>query len=232
MDIKDNTLRGKQILVMFVILAVIDILSAAFNFYQNSVLSDYTDGAYDDDFIELLDVVSMIIGIIYFLSFVLTVIFFIRWFRRAYGNLIRLNINMEYEESGAVWGYFIPFVNWVRPIKTMKEIYIKLQDTLKNYDSSFFVNKETSFIVVWWLVYIFNGLVGNYASRVMNRATDIDSFIQANNIYIFSDLFDIVAITLAIMVVMKISKLELLLKNSDTSLSVIDQIGAIPIDIE
>ncbi|GGD07050.1 DUF4328 domain-containing protein [Hyunsoonleella pacifica] len=225
MDIKDNTLRGKQLLIMFAILAVINIISGVFNFYQNNVLTKYIDGEYDDDFIELLDSVSMIVGFMYLICFILTIIFFIRWFRRAYGNLIRLNINMEYEESGAVWGYFIPFVNWVRPIKTMKEIYLKLQDTLKNYDTNFIVNTDTSFIVAWWIVYLLNGLVGNYASRVMNRATDVEGFIEANNIYILSDFIDIISISLAVILVMKISKLELTLKNSDTSLSVIDQIG-------
>ena len=132
---------------------------------------------------------------------------------------------MDYTENGAVWGYFIPFVNWVRPVKTMKEIFIKTQKAIKQYDSTLVLESSTTFIGAWWLIYIANGVIGNFASKAMNRASTIDEFVDANNIYIVSDLVDILSIALAVIVIQKISKLELLLKNIDTSLSLIDQIG-------
>lgn len=223
--IRDNTLRSKHVLILFAVLAGIDVLSIGLSSYQNSVLKAYEIGEYSDDYITNLDSATMFLGILQFICIITIIVLFIKWFRRAYGNLIRLEIKMDYTENGAVWGYFIPFVNWVRPVKTMKEIFIKTQKAIKQYDSTLVLESSTTFIGAWWLIYIANGVIGNFASKAMNRASTIDEFVDANNIYIVSDLVDILSIALAVIVVQKISKLELLLKNIDTSLSLIDQIG-------
>ena len=226
--INDNSLRSKHTIIIFGIIALIDFTSIALNLYQNSVLKGYELGEYSDEHIELLDYVVSVLGIIQLLVFVITIVLFIKWFRRAYGNLIRLGVNMDYNENSAVWGYFIPFVNWVRPVKTMKEIYLKTQHLIKDYNSNIIVDQNTGFIALWWIAYLINGFVANFATKKMNRADTIEAFIDANNMYIFSDLFDIVAVGLAIYVVQKISKFELALMETDTSMSLIDQIGITP----
>jgi len=223
--VKDNSIRSKNTLILFAVLAGIDALSVGLSFYQNSVLKAYELGEYSDEYITNLDYATMFLGILQFICIITIIVLFIKWFRRAYGNLIRLEINMDYTENGAVWGYFIPFVNWVRPVKTMKEIYIKTQKAIKAYDSTLVLDQNTSFIVLWWVIYIANGVVGNFASKAMNRASTIDEFVDANNIYIVSDLIDILSIALAVIVIQKISKLELSLKKVDKSMSLIDQIG-------
>lgn len=223
--VKDNTLRSKHTLILFAVLAGIDMLSIGLSFYQNSVLRGYEIGEYSDEFITNLDYATMFLAILQFICIITIIVLFIKWFRRAYGNLIRLEMAMDYTENWAVWGYFIPFVNWVRPVKTMKEIYIKTQKAIKAYDSALVLNRNTSFIVLWWVVYIANGVVGNFASKAMNRASTIDDFIDANHIYMVSDLVDILSVALAVIVIQKISKLELALKKVDKSVSLIDQIG-------
>ncbi|PIA78114.1 hypothetical protein BFR04_07735 [Gaetbulibacter sp. 4G1] len=223
--IKDNTLRSKYTLIVFAVLAGVDVLSVGLTFYQNSVFKSYEQNDYSEEFITNLDYATIFLGILQFICIITLIVLFIKWFRRAYGNLIRLEIRMDYTENGAVWGYFIPFINWVRPIKTMKEIYIKTQKAIKEYDSTLVLDQNLNFIAIWWIIYIANGVVGNFASKAMNRAITIDEFIDANNIYIISDLVDILSIALAVIVIQKISKFELLLKKVDKSLSLIDQIG-------
>ncbi|MFD1613536.1 DUF4328 domain-containing protein [Gelatiniphilus marinus] len=223
--VKDNFLRSKHTLILFAILAGTDLLSIGLSYYQNSVLKAYEYGEYSDEYITNLDYATMFLAIFKFICIISLIVLFIKWFRRAYANLIRLDIGMDYTENAAVWGYFIPFVNWVRPVKTMKEIYLKTQKAIKAYDSTLVLDQNTSFIVLWWILYIVNGVVGNFASKAMNRATTIDEFIDANNFYMVSDLVDILSIALAVIVIQKISKLELSLKKTDRSVSLIDQIG-------
>ncbi|MCL6294565.1 DUF4328 domain-containing protein [Jejuia spongiicola] len=223
--IKDNTLRSKYTLIAFAVLAGVDVLSVGLTFYQNSVFKSYEQNDYSEEFITNLDYATIFLGILQFICIITLIVLFIKWFRRAYGNLIRLEIRMDYTENGAVWGYFIPFINWVRPIKTMKEIYIKTQKAIKEYDSTLVLDQNLNFIAIWWIIYIANGVVGNFASKAMNRAITIDEFIDANNIYIISDLVDILSIALAVIVIQKITKFELSLKKVDKSLSLIDQIG-------
>ncbi len=226
--IKDNTLRSKHVILAFTLTALIDMVSVSLNLYQNSVLKGYEIGTYDSDRINLLDNMTIALGTIQFILFVTTIVLFIKWFRRAYGNLIRLNVSMAYSENSAVWGYFIPIINWVRPIKTMKEIFLKTQQTIKAYSSNIQMDQNTGFITLWWILYLVNGGIANVASKQMNRADTIDAFIEANNIYVISDLLDLLAIGLAIYVVQRIAKLELILIKTDTSLSLIDQIGSNP----
>ncbi len=226
--LKDNTLRSKHVILAFTLTALIDMVSVSLNLYQNSVLKGYEIGTYNSDRINLLDNITIALGIIQFIIFVTTIVLFIKWFRRAYGNLIRLNVSMAYSENSAIWGYFIPIINWVRPIKTMKEIFLKTQQTIKAYSSNIQMDQNTGFITLWWIIYLINGGVANVASKQMNRADTIDAFIEANNIYVFSDLLDLLAIGLAIYVVQRIAKLELILIKTDTSLSLIDQIGSNP----
>ncbi len=133
---------------------------------------------------------------------------------------------MEYSENTAVWGYFIPFLNWVRPIRTVKEIYIKTQEAIKTYQESLLIDRNIGFILVWWIAYLINGVIGNVASKFIERADTIEKYVEANKIYIFSDIWDILSIALAILVIQKISKLESTLKNTDKSKSLIDQIGS------
>ena len=227
--IKDNTLRSKYVLISFTFLAVIDMLSISLNLYQNSVLKGYETDDYSDELITNIDYATMFIGILQFIGFIAIAVLFIKWFRRAYTNLIRLEIKMEYTENAAVWGYFIPFINWVRPVKTMQEVYVKTQNAIKTYDPTLILDRNTGFITAWWITYLINGFIANYASRTMTRANTIDNFVAANNNYIIADLFDIASITLAVIVVQKIAKLEFSLKKVDKSVSLIDQIG-IPIN--
>jgi hypothetical protein len=228
--IKDNTKRSKDVLIAFAILAGIDIISILLGLYQNKALAKYDIGEYSEENFNILDSVVSILGVVQFVCIIIVIVLFIKWFRRAYGNLIRLNVIMEYSENQVVWGYFIPFINWVRPAKTAKEIYIKTQKIIKTYQESLIVDKDTNLITLWWIIYLINGVISRVASKNIQRAETIDAYIEANTIYIFSDVWDILSIGLAILVVQKISKLELILKNTDTSTSLIDQIGTTELD--
>ncbi|WP_452221128.1 DUF4328 domain-containing protein [Lacinutrix salivirga] len=224
--VKDNTQRAKNVIIAFAALALIDILSILLGLYQNKVLEGYNIGNYTEQDIDQLDTYVAYLAIIQTATIIVLIVIFIMWFRRAYENLIALDVKMNLSGNGAVWGFFIPFLNWVRPIQTVKEIFIKTQNTLKNYNESTIVNTNTSFIVAWWIVYLINGAISNVASRSIEKADTIEKYIDANYIYIFSDSWDLLAIGLAIIVVNTISKLEVKLKNTDTSTSLIDQIGS------
>lgn len=220
--IKDNSTRSQNAIYALMAVGIVDIISIGLGFYENKVYKGYEYGEYSDEFLENLDIVILSLSLVTIAVFITTAVLFIKWFRRAYSNLIALNTSMEYTENGAVWGYFIPFVNWVRPIKTGKEIYLKTQKIVNGSDH---IDSDTSFISIWWIVYLLNGFFANFVSRIYTNAGTIDEIISANNLYIYSDMFDLVAVGLAIIFVRKVAKVELELKENDNSKSLIDQIG-------
>lgn len=224
--IKDNTKRGKNIILAFIVAAGIDILSILIIFYQNSILPAYDLGEVSGEKIELLDYIVSASGIAQFISNVVIIILFLSWFRRAYGNLIRLKYNqLEYTETSVVWGFFIPLISLVRPIKTAKEIYIYTQRAIKHNNDSYQIKNGVSFIPLWWIAYIINGMIGNYTSKVYDKANTIQLYIEANNIYMFSDVCNIIAICLALFMINKITKLESLFNEVYYSRTAVDEIG-------
>ncbi|GAL72939.1 hypothetical protein [Jejuia pallidilutea] len=74
-ELRDNLVRSKHILIIFTVLALIDISQIGFHLYQNNVLEGYENGAYTLELIELLDTVSVALGLLQTLCIVATVVF-------------------------------------------------------------------------------------------------------------------------------------------------------------
>lgn len=221
--IRDNSKRSNNILIAFLVFSIIYVASISISLYQNSVLRDHPNAI---DKIEFTDLLVGLVGIAQTIIFIVCIVLFLRWIRRAYGNLIRLNYYpLDYSETGSVWGYFIPFVNWVRPISTTKEIFINTQRAIKKHNSNYQMQQDSSFIIFWWVAYLINGAIGRYASKQYNKAFDIESYIEANNIMVVSDVISFIPLALVIYLIVKLSKLETLLLETYLSNKEINTIG-------
>ncbi|MBC8756620.1 DUF4328 domain-containing protein [Kordia sp. YSTF-M3] len=226
-EIKDNSQRSKDITMVFYTFIAIDIIAILLIIYQSYVLQSYEEDPTNMSTIELLDIVVPVMRIVQFVIHIVSIVFFVRWFKRAYGNLIRKHQPMEYSENGSAWGFFIPIVSLYRPITTAKEIYLKTQYAIREYNSNLKVDTDTSFIVIWWIFMIFNNMFSSYSSRKYDNAFDIASFVDANAYAIISDVIDVVGIVLALYVIYKITKVETLLRDTNESVSSIDEIGTV-----
>jgi len=224
-QIRDNSERSKDITMVFYAFIVINIIAILLVIFQSYILKDYNGAPADISKIELLDLFIPIVRYAQVGIHIVAIIFFLRWFKRAYGNLIRRYQPMEYSENGAVWGFFIPIVNFYRPITTAKEIYLKTQYSIKEYNSNLRIDTDTSFISLWWIVVIVNRFFASYTNNRYRDALDINSFIEANGYAIISDVINIISIVLVLYVIHKITKVETLLKDTNESVSEIDEIG-------
>ncbi|WP_046756983.1 DUF4328 domain-containing protein [Kordia jejudonensis] len=224
-ELKDNSQRSKDITMVFIMAICIDVISIALLFFQSYKLENFTNTDEEMATIELLDILVPISGVAQFSIFIVAVIFFLRWFTRAYGNLIIKNQKTEYSKAGSAWGFIIPIVSLYRPITTAKEIYLKTQYAIRAYNSNFKVDTDTSFIVIWWIAYIVNGIFANFASRKQVYTNDVDSFVELNKYLIISDIINIIALILVLYVIHKITKVETILKETNESVSEIDEIG-------
>lgn len=221
--IRNNSSRSKNALIGFMIMGIVLLFSSITTLYQNSVIKNHPE---DLEKLELTDYLSMVSGITQLVIFIVCIVLFLMWFRRAYGNLIRLNYNsLEYSETGSVWGYFIPFVNWIRPISTAKEIFINTQRAVKRHNDNYNMQQDTSFIIFWWVSYLINGVFSRYVTKKYDKAFDLESIAEANNLMIISDILTFIPLALVIYFIVKISKLETLLLETYSSRSIIDEIG-------
>lgn len=102
------------------------------------------------------------------LSLALMVLFLV-WFYKAYKNLPALEASrLEYTPGWAVGGWFVPFLNLVRPYQVAREIWIHSNPATLNQSRLRLTSVGSGPVLVWWLLFI--GL------RLIDRAmTSVDT---------------------------------------------------------
>ena len=120
MQLKYNGDRAKWILLLFYILLFITPVSAVFNYLEYALISG--GGIYDEGAAVQNDARQGILGLVQLAHYIITVVFFIMWFRRAYWNVHVISSNTQFTEGWAAGSWFVPFLNLVRPYQIMKEI--------------------------------------------------------------------------------------------------------------
>src|SRR5690606_36596274 len=112
------------------------------------VLYKGNEGLLSESEAETSDLYQALVGILYLGMFIATIVAFVKWFRRAYNNIHALNKeNLEYSENQALWSWFIPFINLVRPKRIMEEIWDRTQ---KSYYVSNTEYTKSALISWWW----------------------------------------------------------------------------------
>jgi len=227
-EIRDNSQRSKDAMMIFIAVICINVIFMLITIYQSSVLNDFSFSKDEIETIHFLDNVIMIANLIQIVIYIVSIVFFLRWFKRAYGNLIRRHQPMEFSETGAVLGFFIPIVFWFRPYQAGKEIFLKTQYAIKEFNSSFKIDTDASFVGLWWFIYWANTIFVGYTSRKLEAALeagDIPAFLNANGYAMISKVTAIISVLSVMHLIRKISKLETQLKETGASVSEIDDIG-------
>lgn len=102
----------------------------------------------------------------------------ITWLYRAAQNAKRINPGrMNNAPKWAIWGWFVPFMNWVRPYHMVKE-------TWEASDRADTTPTPTTLFKLWWALVLASGVVFQFTSFTRN----LDSQIAALYIEVFADL--------------------------------------------
>ena len=103
------------------------------------------------------------LGKIQIIAYIVTGLAFLFWIHRAYQNLSALDTgDPEYSPRWAVGGFFVPFLNLVRPYQIVSEIWLKSEpDPLRPTVT------PPLLIKAWWAAFI----VGNVLGRVADTST-------------------------------------------------------------
>ena len=85
-----------------------------------------------------------------FLLFIAATVVFLTWVHRSIANLPALgSMNCTFTPSGAVWSYFIPFVNLVRGHQVMATIWTESQPPAVN-ENGFYLPRKATIGHAWW----------------------------------------------------------------------------------
>ncbi|HEU4716799.1 MAG TPA: DUF4328 domain-containing protein, partial [Bacteroidia bacterium] len=102
-----------------------------------------------------------IIGLVQTVAYILSIIFFIMWFRRAYNNLHLMGSQfLTFSEGWAAGAWFVPFMNLVRPFRIMREIWNETQMLGRN-PSELFTVEEPDITAWWWGTWLGGNIVSS-----------------------------------------------------------------------
>lgn len=168
LQIKNNTERSKKVLSIFQIFYWVAFIHLFFQLYRHYVWSKYNfipildswEGDYDYPEVVQFDIYYGLFMIVFIIVWIISVIRFIKWFRRAYCNLNRVGITTEKKEGWAAGAWFIPIYNIFAPQKIMKEIWQKTQ----NYYTE--KAEEDTLVNQWWALWIICVVLDNQSDGI------------------------------------------------------------------
>jgi hypothetical protein len=141
-----------------------------------------------EDLISLFSIFQLVV-------FIGTGVVFLTWIYSAYANLETLGSDgLHYSPGWAVGYFFIPFLNLVRPLQVVQEIW-RASDPEENRTNSALAG-------FWWACWILSGILGYISFQMVRHPQNTLELIRSSNIlYIVSTLLSIIGGILVIFLI-------------------------------
>lgn len=120
------------------------------------------------------DLREKVVGVIYFIVFIISSVTFIQWFRRAYCNLHQQVNYLSNTEDWAAKCWFVPIVNLYKPFQIMKELYEESKELLLKKGLIYNEDLGSGYLTFWWTLWITNSIIGQWVFRYSLKAESLD----------------------------------------------------------
>ena len=140
------------------------------------------------------------------LAHLVTAVAFLMWFHRAHRNLpALLATQIQYSPGWAVGGWFVPFLNLVRPCQVMSEIHLgsdpaRIHPVGRPYSQTM--------VYCWWTAWIISGILSQISFRVGVGSTEIHTLIATSWVDVATSLVGIAAGVFAIILMRTIDRAQ------------------------
>jgi Domain of unknown function (DUF4328) len=136
--------------------------------------------------------------------FLVTSVFFIAWFHRAYKNVGQLGVAVRRFRTGwAIGAWFVPFLNLVRPKAIANDIWRGSEPSLGDASMLALIDVPW-FVTAWWATFILASTASRISFQAIGDATTLSALATATTAAAVSDAIDLVAALLAAFVVYRV----------------------------
>lgn len=218
-ELKDNSKRAKLVINVFWGICILNIIAVVSGYFEFELLERIRDGiTYSEQEAESNDLRQGIIGLLQSGLYITSIVLFLNWFRRAYGNLHRIGIRtLEHSETMAVWSFFIPIISLYRPYKIAKEIAVETRNKVTEIIPDNKTKLNLSILGFWWALFLITNYIDQFAFKSILKSDTIEQMITSTQAYMVSDFMDIPAAIVTLLMIKHISRHEsLLFENINT----------------
>jgi hypothetical protein len=184
--------------VIFTIVTAIEIVVVSAALSQRRPLTS-TEGST----IALLDVLG---SLLYLLPNVGCAIAIPMWAHRAYRNLPALGAQgLRFSPRWAAGAWFVPILNLFRPYQVVGEAWTASDPQERSSTRESRARRTVpALILAWWLLFILSSVAGNVIARLTAASTTLAQTVAADWLLVASNLLDIVAAMLALLVIRRL----------------------------
>jgi hypothetical protein len=143
-------------------------------------------------------------------AYLLSIITFIQWFRRAYYNLHQKVAALSHAEGWAAGSWFVPIINFYRPCRIMTELYRKSREVLKQ-GGVVNINPGTSAVDWWWPLWILSVIIERFVSRFSMKAETVDELIAGTVGEMVLNMIAVALVVITVKVIKDYARVEPLL---------------------
>ncbi len=158
--------RARWAVIALVAIMVVDVLSIGSDILEIRLMDRLIDG--DETAIADLDGDDLRQGVValsYLVATIVAAVFFIRWFRRAYGNLDALGAKRRYGLGWAIGSWFVPFLNLWRPKQIADDIWRGSDPTYRATELGMTKTSVPGLLNGWWGAWIVASILGTTILR-------------------------------------------------------------------
>lgn len=204
--LKNNNQRAQNLITIFSILFVLNIISIISDLLQYSLLNSIEGFTLEEA--EFNDSRQRIVSIITFGIYILCYVFFILWFRRAYYNLHQVVKYLEYSEGWAAGAWFVPIINLFRPYQIMRELYIETENYIAKIKSDYNKKLNVTFVGIWWALWVIASILERIGMQLNLKSNTLEEITTATEINLANDFFTIPLCLIIIKVIKDYNKVE------------------------
>ncbi|MFT7113366.1 MAG: hypothetical protein ACI8P7_000131 [Candidatus Azotimanducaceae bacterium] len=220
-----NLKRGRNVEIFLWIIILVEIVGFISSYLQYDLIVMAQDGlGISQSTADSNDIRELIITRVFAVTYIIAVVLFIMWFRRAYNNLNRMGVDTDYREGWAAGAWFVPFLNLYRPYQIMKELYEKTYQKFQGRNNNFDVLRDINLVAMWWTLWILNNIIGQISSKISRSAETLEQLINATTVHMIYYVVGIISAFATVKVIRNYSAIEPLLVDMNDAEIVADEI--------
>jgi hypothetical protein len=151
---------------------------------------------------------SLVLGVVLLIVYLVVVIFWLMWVHRTYRNLPALGaVGLNYTPGWAVGYHFIPILNLFRPLQVMRETW-RASDVRYSRGTDWQVLNVPALLGWWWAMHLISAIVNQISFRVYQRSEDAEVLLAVAWVDLFMLGFDILLLLVEIGLVRRLTNLQ------------------------